>query len=210
MIRVRPECSPDGPFALHSSIRVAFSGRLWYNIKNVKEVDSVEFNDIYDENRNLTGRVHRRGTRWKPGEFGLVVCVWVYDGKGNLLLTRRAPGKSFAGTWENSGGAAKAGESSRQAIARELFEETGIKAEEAEFELIGSDRDRNTHYDFYCIKRTTPLTQIVLLPGETDGVQWASMEQVRNMVKSREICKIIGNQFYRHEGLLLQRQSAQE
>lgn len=170
----------------------------------------MEFNDIYDENRNLTGRVHRRGTRWKPGEFGLVVCVWVYDGKGNLLLTRRAPGKSFAGTWENSGGAAKAGESSRQAIARELFEETGIKAEEAEFELIGSDRDRNTHYDFYCIKRTTPLTQIVLLPGETDGVQWASMEQVRNMVKSREICKIIGNQFYRHEGLLLQRQSAQE
>ena len=170
----------------------------------------MEFNDIYDENRNLTGRVHRRGSRWKPGEFGLVVCVWVYDGKGNLLLTRRAPGKSFAGTWENSGGAAKAGESSRQAIARELFEETGIKAEEDEFELIGSDRDRNTHYDFYCIKRTTPLTKIVLLPGETDGVQWASMEQVRKMVRTREICKIIGNQFNRQEALILQRQNAQD
>ena len=170
----------------------------------------MEFNDVYDKDRNLTGRVHRRGTRWKPGEYGLVVCVWVYDGKGNLLLTRRAPGKSFAGTWENSGGAAKAGETSRQAIVRELFEETGIKAEEDEFELIGSDCDRNTHYDFYCIKRTTPLTKIVLLPGETDGVQWASMEQVRKMVRSREICKIIGNQFNRQEALLLQRQNAQD
>ena len=170
----------------------------------------MEFNDIYDKDRNLTGRVHRRGTRWRPGEYGLVVCVWVYDGKGNVLLTRRAKGKSFAGTWENSGGAAKAGETSRQAIVRELFEETGIKAEEDEFELIGSDRDRNTHYDFYCIKRTTPLTQIVLLPGETDGVQWASMEQVRKMVKSREICKIIGNQFNRQEALILQRQNAQD
>ena len=96
----------------------------------------MEFNDIYDENRQRTGRIHQRGTRWNPGEFGLVVCVWVYDGRGHLLLTRRAEGKSFAGTWENSGGAAQAGETSRQAIVRELFEETGIRAAEEEFELL--------------------------------------------------------------------------
>ena len=68
----------------------------------------MELNDIYDENRNLTGKLHRRGTPWKPGEYGVVVCVWVYDGRGHLLLTRRAREKSFAGTWENSGGAVKA------------------------------------------------------------------------------------------------------
>ena len=170
----------------------------------------MEFNDIYDKNRNLTGRVHRRGTRWRAGEYGLVVCVWVYDGAGNLLLTRRAPGKSFAGTWENSGGAAKAGETSRQAIARELFEETGIRAGEEEFELLSSDRDRNAHYDFYCLKRQTPLEEIVLLPGETDDVQWASMQQVRQMVRSGAICRIIGKQFRRQEADLLKRQSSQE
>ena len=166
----------------------------------------MEFNDVYDKNRNLTGRIHRRGTRWRTGEYGLVVCVWVYDGKGNLLLTRRAPEKSFAGTWENSGGAVKAGETSRQAVARELFEETGIRAEESEFELFSSGRDRKTHYDFYCIRRETPLEEIVLLPGETDAVQWASMEQVRQMVKSGQICKIIGRQFLRQEKELMKRQ----
>ena len=83
----------------------------------------MEFNDVYDKYRNLTGKLHQRGTRWKFGEYGLVVCVWVYDGQGKLLLTRRAPEKSFAGTWENSGGAAKAGEDSLQAIVRELWEE---------------------------------------------------------------------------------------
>ena len=108
----------------------------------------MEYNDIYDSNRQRTGRVHLRGTPWRSGEYGLVVCVWVYDGRGNLLLTRRAPQKSFAGTWENSGGAAKAGETSRQAIARELFEETGIRAEEAEFELLESGRDGNTFFDY--------------------------------------------------------------
>ena len=169
----------------------------------------MEFNDVYDKYRNHTGKLHRRGTRWKFGEYGLVVCVWVYDGEGNLLLTRRAPGKSFAGTWENSGGAVKAGENSRTAIVRELFEETGILAKPEEFELIGSGRDKHTHYDFYCLKRQTPIEEIVLLPGETDGAQWASMETVSQMVKDGQICKIIGRQFRRQESLLRERQNAQ-
>ena len=193
---------------------VAFSVRPCYTCaaeyRSGKGGSLMEFNDVYDRNRNLTGRIHRRGTRWKAGEYGLVVCVWVYDGKGNVLLTRRAPGKSYAGTWENSGGAAKAGETSRQAIARELFEETGIRAAEDEFELIGTGRDRNTHYDFYCLRRSTPLHKIVLQPGETDGVQWAGMKRIRRMVKSGEICRIIGRQFLRQEKLLLERQTAQE
>ena len=170
----------------------------------------MEFNDIYDKDRNLTGRVHRRGTPWKPDEYGLVVCVWVYDGKGNVLLTRRAKGKSFSGTWENSGGAAQAGENSRQAIARELFEETGIRAEEAEFEWISSDRDRNTFYDFYCLKRETPLEDIVLLPGETDAAKWVSFAQVHQMIADKQICRIIAKQFRKQEQDLLLRQIAQD
>lgn len=93
--------------------------------------------DVYDASRRRTGRVRRRGEAMKPGEYGLVVCVWVCDGAGHLLLTKRAPEKkSFPNTWENSGGSAWAGESSRQAIARELYEETGIRAREEAFLLL--------------------------------------------------------------------------
>jgi len=159
----------------------------------------MEFNDIYDENRVLTGRVHRRGTPWLPGEYGVVVCVWVYDGWGHLLLTRRAKGKSFAGTWENSGGAVKAGESSREAVARELFEETGIRAEPEEFEFLSTDKDRCMFYDHYCLKRRVRLKDIVLLPGETDDVMWASFGKVHWMIRTGKICRIIGNQFHRQE-----------
>ena len=170
----------------------------------------MEWNDIYDKDRQLTGRVHRRGTYWRHGEYGLVVCVWVYDGKGILLLTRRAPGKSYAGTWENSGGAAKAGESSRQAIARALFEETGIRAEEEEFEFLSSDRDRSAFYDFYCLKRSVPIEEIVLLPGETDAAQWVTLEEIHRMIQRKQICQVIANQFLRQEPELKKRQSAQE
>ena len=168
----------------------------------------MEYNDVYDIDRHLTGRVHRRGKPWKSGEYGLVVCVWVYDGEGKLLLTRRAKGKSFAGTWENSGGAAQAGETSLQAIARELFEETGIRAEASEFELFDRGRDGNTHYDYYCIRRQFPIEQVVLQPGETDDAKWVTFEDVHQMIRERRICKIIANQFLRQEPALLARQSA--
>ena len=167
----------------------------------------MEYNDIYDAEGHPTGRVHRRGSSWKPGEYGLVVCVWVHDGRGNILLTRRAKGKSFAGTWENSGGAAKAGETSRQAIARELFEETGILAEKAEFEFLRSVRDKNAFYDPYCLKRETPLSEIVLLPGETDGARWASFEEIHDLIRRKQICAIIAEQFLHEEQALLSRQT---
>ena len=171
-------------------------------------MDLMEYNDIYDEHRNPTGRRHLRGTPWLPGEFGLVVCVWVYDGHGNILLTRRAPEKSFAGPWENSGGAAKAGETSLQAIVRELREETGIVAAEEEFELLTTVRDENAIYDHYCLRRETPLSQIVLLPGEPDAVQWATFGQIHELIEAGQICHIIAQQFLHEEPELKKRQLA--
>ena len=168
----------------------------------------MEYNDIYDENRRLTGHRHRRGTAWAPGEYGLVVCVWVHDGRGNLLLTRRATGKSFAGTWENSGGAAQAGETSLEAIVRELEEETGIRAAAEEFELLATVRDETAFYDHYCLKRQVPLAQIRLQPGETDSAQWATFEQVHALIEEEQICRIIAQQFLELEPELRKRQNA--
>jgi len=170
----------------------------------------MEFNDIYDRNRRRTGRLHLRGTRWRRGEYGLIVCVWVYDGNGKILLTRRAPEKSFPGTWENSGGAAKAGENSLRAICRELYEETGIRAPEEAFELLESRRDRDAFFDFYCLKNNTPVEQIVLQEGETVDAKWATFEEIHQMIKRKEICRVIAKQFLQQEKLLLERQNVEK
>ena len=105
----------------------------------------------------------------------------------------------------DSGGAALAGENSRQAMVRELFEETGIKAAEEEFEFLESGKDRNFHYDYYCLKRNTPIEEIVLLPGETDAVKWVTYAQVHEMIEKKEICKVIAGQFLRQERFLHER-----
>lgn len=168
----------------------------------------MEYNDVYDAQRNPTGRRHLRGTPWAEGEYGLVVCVWVHDGCGNLLLTLRAPEKIMGGTWENSGGSALAGESSLQAIQRELFEETGIRARPEEFELLESRRERSSFYDFYCVKKQIPLEEIVLQPGETVDARWVSFHKMHDMIRQKQVCPPVAERFLRHEQLLLRRQSA--
>lgn len=168
----------------------------------------MELNDVYDKDRNLTGRVHRRGDPWKDGEYGMVVCVWVYDGEGKLLLTRRAPEKVFGGTWENSGGAAKTGETSLQAIVRELSEETGIRKNEEDFEYLGTTYDTHLFFDHYCVKAKVPLEQIVLQPGETDGAKWVTFDEAHEIIARGEMCDIIAQEFLSMEPQLRMRQNA--
>ncbi len=165
----------------------------------------VEFNDIYDKSRRRTGRVHRRGTPWRFGEYGLVVCVWIYDGEGKLLLTMRAPEKSFGCTWENTGGAVRAGEDSLQAIVREVSEETGIQAEAREFELLASTTRRRLHFDHYCLKRKISIDDVVLQPGETVDCRWFTFDEIHMLIHKRKMCKIIAHQFLNFEGALRSR-----
>ena len=56
-----------------------------------------------------------------------VVCAMIQR-EGKLLLARRAAGQALAGWWEFPGGKVEPGETSEQALARELHEELGIEA----------------------------------------------------------------------------------
>ena len=105
-------------------------------------------------------------------------------------------------TWELPGGHREPGEDIDAAARRELYEETGIQAEPEEFELLDSDRERNIFYDHYCLFRRIPLKSIVLQPGETDNVMWASFGKVDWMIRTGKMCRIIGHQFYRQEKAL--------
>lgn len=94
-----------------------------------------------------------------------------------------------------------AGETSLQAITRELREETGIVAAAEEFRLLSSARDRSAHYDFYCLRRSSD-TPVTLQPGETDAYQWVTFRQVHDMIAEKKICKVIAKQFLRQEAQL--------
>ena len=55
-----------------------------------------------------------------------VVAAALEDGRGQVLLQQRAPGRAMAGLWEFPGGKVEAGELPEAALLRELHEELGI------------------------------------------------------------------------------------
>ena len=56
-----------------------------------------------------------------------VVAGVLRDRGGRILLARRTAGRDLAGAWEFPGGKVEPGESARDALARELHEELGIR-----------------------------------------------------------------------------------
>lgn len=88
----------------------------------------MEMWDIYDKDKNLTGRTMKKND-WclKDDEYHLTVLGVVKHIDGRYLITKRVMTKAWApGWWEVSGGACQAGESSLEAVRREVHEETGL------------------------------------------------------------------------------------
>ena len=85
----------------------------------------MEFWDIYDSEKKKTGRTMKRND-WclKDGESHLTVLGVIMRPDHRFLITKRVMTKAWApGWWEVSGGAAMAGETSEEAVRREIHGE---------------------------------------------------------------------------------------
>lgn len=151
----------------------------WLNMQS----GAGELWDIYDESRNLTGRTHRRGDFLAPGDYHLVVHVWVQNSSGAFLLTKRSPNKGFPNMWEATGGSALAGDNSLTAALREMREETGLELQPGNGRCVISYRGDDHFSDVWLFHQDFDLAEVKLLEGETCDVMYATASQIRQMVK---------------------------
>ncbi len=88
----------------------------------------MEYWDIYDINKQRTGRtMERNDFTMQEGDYHLTVLGVIMRPDGKFLITQRALDKHWApGWWEVPGGGVTAGEDSRDAVIREVMEETGL------------------------------------------------------------------------------------
>ena len=162
---------PDIQPHLHEKVQ------KWLNLQS----NADELWDVYDENRNLTGRLHRRGEPMKPGEYHLAVHIWIKNSRGEYLLTRRSPSKGFPNMWETTGGSALAGDDSLTAALREVREETGLALSPEKGSCVKSYRKEEYFCDVWLFHQDFDLKDVVLLEGETSGVMYASREKILEM-----------------------------
>lgn len=142
--------------------------------------------DIRDAQGRPTGATLERGEPLYPGQYHLVVHIWVVDTAGHLLIQKRAAHlKLMPDIWAATGGSAVAGEDSRTAAGRELYEELGIPTREGDLEYAGRIRRRNSFTDIWVLRRDVPLSSLRLQKEEVADARWVTREEWMQMLADR-------------------------
>ncbi len=150
----------------------------------------MEFWDLYDVDRKLTGRTIARGQKMKDDEYHLVVTAWILNREGKWLITKRSASKSKPLKWEAPGGSVLAGEDSRQGVYREIKEEIGIDLSGGElFKSFRRDIiswENPGFLDVWIFKMDFDLSDVVMQDEEVCDVKWASADEIIKMMENDE------------------------
>ena len=142
--------------------------------------------DVYDAEKHRTGAVLGSDIKPPPGTYKLLVTVMTVNDDGEILMTKRAPNKSFPGKWELSGGHVQAGEKAEEAAVRELFEETGIRTTRELLDYRGDFFIRHCIFSMYLLRKNVPIQEIRLQPGETVDAKWVTPKELLRMLENDE------------------------
>ena len=151
----------------------------------------MEFWDIYDRNKQKTGRTMKRND-WclKDGEYHLTVLGVIVRPDGRFLITQRVMTKSWApGWWEVSGGGVMAGEESQDAVKREILEETGLDVSNCEGGYLFSYHRENPgegdnyFVDIYRFVMDFDESDVKIQEKEAAGFKLATAEEIKALAE---------------------------
>ncbi len=150
---------------------------------------AVEFWDILDKNGAFTGRRMKRDhfNYFRPGQYHLVVHVWIKNSKGEYLIQKRsADRRPMPGEWAATGGSVRSGEESRIAAIRELGEELGIEVKENEIHYVCRMTRKNSFVDLWQVGVDVDASSLTLQTEEVQAVKWVTKEQLQSMIKNKQ------------------------
>ena len=144
--------------------------------------------DIYDIDRQPTGGTSVRGEALGSGEYHMVVHLGIVNSEGKLLIQRRCLQKAtFPGTWDISvGGSAIRGETSRQAMHRELLEELGVDIDFSDIRPKLTVNFERGFDDYYLICKDIDLSELRLQEEEVMDAHWADIGEIFDLIDRGE------------------------
>lgn len=147
--------------------------------------------DIYDENKQKTGRtMNRNDWNMQPGDFHLTVLGVLRRPDGTYLITRRRMDKEWApGCWEVPGGGVRTGESAEDAVKREILEETGVDVSNADggyvfsYKRVNPEEKNNYFVDIFRYTMDIPDSAVHTQEREVMEYAFATLEQIQEYGK---------------------------
>lgn len=156
----------------------------------------MELWDVYDINRNKTGKVLDRHSneRLKDGEYHLVTEGIIINIDGKILVNKRASSKEkYPLMWECTGGSCVKGENTLQGILREIKEELGLNLKENEAIYLKSLRDDKAKdfKDIWAFRKNIKIKDIKFTDGEVIDSRWVTIDEFEKMLNNKEIIPTI-------------------
>lgn len=159
----------------------------------------MELFDLYDKQMNKLDKQMIRGESNNPGEYHLVVHIWIRNSNKEYLIQQRNKLDDIIPyQWAITGGAVLSGETSIEGAIRETSEEIGITLHPSELQRVTRyfiEHDKSNYItDLYLVEKDIKLEDCRLDPKEVRAVDYKTMSEIRTMIQQ--------NTFWNYEHLM--------
>lgn len=152
-------------------------------------MNKKEMIDIYDKNKNKTGKIKiRHQESLEPGEFTMGAQAIILNSQNQILISQRSKYKRVLPLkWECNGGAVLAGENSLDGLVREIYEELGIMLDKKKMLFLKTAINGNNFKEIYVTQKDYSINEINFEDNEAQDAKWVTIEEFIQMYESGEI-----------------------
>ena len=150
----------------------------------------MEYLDLYDENRNFTGKSIPRENKREgipKGNYITLVIIFIKNNKDEFLFQMTS--KNKGSIWATTGGHVKAGQTSIEGIIEEVKEELGLNIENEDFKLIETVKWEFAFMDVYYLEKNIKLEDVKIQEEEVEFVKWLSIEEINKLIDDNKVRK---------------------
>lgn len=144
----------------------------------------MEKRDLYDKNKNLTGKTIFKNFPIPNGCYILVVLIFIQNSDGKFLIQKRSKIKN--GKFATTGGHPKSGQTSLEGAITEVKEEIGLDISNKDIKLFFSGKSDTSKVfcDDYYIKMDIPsIENLKLQKSEVDSIYWLSVDEIKKLMQ---------------------------
>ena len=147
----------------------------------------MEYRDLYNKDRNLTGKTISKGEPIPKGYYIKIVVCFMENSEGKFLMQKRSLQKD--GLWATTGGHPKSGEDSLTGMHTEILEELDLDINPNELKLVVTNQDDKHICDIYYLKKDINLNDITMQESEVADVKYLTLEEIEDLYEKGEFKK---------------------